>query len=138
MQGGTSRPKPIKVIGNVREGNLALQPSTVVLVVVAALHVGFFILESVLWTSPMVRRMFETTKEEAQATRVLALNQGFYNLGAAVLLVWFHTTSNTEGVLGVLLFLVVMGIVGAITANWRIILIQSLPALAALLILSMG
>jgi uncharacterized membrane protein len=65
----------------------------------------------------MVRRMFETTKEEAQATRVLALNQGFYNLGAAVLLVWFHTTSNTEGVLGVLLFLVVMGIVGAITAN---------------------
>ena len=82
-------------------------------------------------------RMFQTTKEEAEATRVLALNQGFYNLGSAGLLMWFHTTSNTAGVMGILLFLVGMGIVGAITANWRIILMQSLPAMTAFLILCM-
>ena len=80
-------------------------------------------------------RIFGTTKEDAEATRVLALNQGFYNLGAAALLLWFHTTDNTAGALAVLLFLAVMGLVGAITANWRIILLQSVPAVAAFLFL---
>jgi len=108
-----------------------LEVSTIAIVFVAALHTGFFVLESVLWTSPKVQRIFGNTEEEAQATRVLALNQGFYNLGAAALLIWFHTTNNTAGVMGVLLFLAGMGLVGAITANWRIILFQSVPAIAA-------
>jgi putative membrane protein len=112
-----------------------MQVSTIALILVAALHVSFFVLESVLWTSPKVMRIFGTTKEEAQATRVLALNQGFYNLGAAALLVWFHTIDNTTGVMGVLLFLASMGLVGAITANWRIILFQSAPAIAAFVLL---
>ena len=112
-----------------------MHASTLAIVVVAALHIGFFVLESVLWTSPKVMRIFGTTEEEAQATRVLALNQGFYNLGAAALLLWFHTTDNTAGVMGVLLFLAGMGLVGAITANWRIILFQSVPAIAAFLLL---
>ena len=112
-----------------------MQPSTIAIVIVAALHTGFFVLESVLWTSPKVRRIFGTSAEEAQTTRVLALNQGFYNLGAAALLMWFHTTNNTAGVMGVLLFLAGMGLVGTITANWRIILFQSVPAIAAFLLL---
>ena len=109
--------------------------STVAIIAVAALHAGFFVLESLLWTSPKVMRFFGTTEEDAQRTRVLALNQGFYNLGAAALLVWFHTTDNPAGVMGVLLFLAGMGCVGAITANWRIIFIQSVPAIAAFVLL---
>jgi putative membrane protein len=112
-----------------------LDVSTLAIGIVAALHAGFFVLESVLWTSPNVMRIFGNTEEEAQATRVLALNQGFYNLGAAALLLWFHTTDNTAGVMGVLLFLAGMGLVGAITANWRILLFQSVPAIAAFLLL---
>ncbi len=80
-------------------------------------------------------RIFGTTAEEAQATRLLALNQGFYNLGAAALLMGFHATGRTAGVMGVLLFLAGMGLVGAITANWLILLVQTVPALAALLLL---
>ena len=80
-------------------------------------------------------RIFENTEEEAQATRVLALNQGFYNLGAAALLLGFHTTDNTAGVMGILLFLAGMGIVGAVTANWQILLFQSVPAIAAFVLL---
>jgi len=112
-----------------------LHLSTLAIVLVAALHVGFFILESILWTSPKVMRMFGTTEDEAEATRVLALNQGLYNLGSAALLIWFHLAGNTAAVMGVLVFLICMGIVGAITANWRIFLFQSLPALAAFLLL---
>ena len=115
-----------------------MQATTVAIVVVAALHVGFFVLESVFWTSPKVMRIFGNTKEDAEATRVLALNQGFYNLGAAALLLWFDSTDNTAGALAVLLFLAVMGLVGAITANWRIILLQTLPALGALLLVGLA
>ena len=84
-----------------------------------------------------MRRIFENTEEEALATRVLALNQGFYNLGAAVLLIWLHATDNTVGVMGVLLFLASMGVIGALTANWRIILFQTVPAIATFLLLYM-
>ncbi len=111
-----------------------MQPSTVAIVIVAALHAGFFILESVMWTSPKVMRMFGTTEEEAKATRILALNQGFYNLGSAALLLWFYATDNRAGAMSVLVFLAVMGLVGGITANWRIILLQGLPAIAAFLL----
>lgn len=107
---------------------------TIAVVIVAALHGVFFILESLLWTSPKVIKLFGTTAEEAQATRVLALNQGFYNLGASALLLGLHAIDNRSGVMAVLLFLTAMGVVGAITANWRIIMVQSLPALAALLL----
>lgn len=49
----------------------------------AALHVFIFWLESFAWTG-RARAVFGTTAEEAQATRELAFNQGFYNLFLAV------------------------------------------------------
>ena len=56
-----------------------------VLTALAALfHVYVFFLESVAWTTPRGRRAFGTSAEEAQATRLLAFNQGFYNLFLAV------------------------------------------------------
>ncbi len=56
-----------------------------VLAALAALvHVYIFTLESVSWTSPRTRAVFGTTPEEAEATRELAFNQGFYNLFLAV------------------------------------------------------
>ena len=108
-----------------------MQLSTIMIFIVATLHVLFFILESVLWTSPKVMRIFGTAQTEAQTTKVLALNQGLYNLGAATLLLWYYTTDNLQAVMAVLLFLASMGCVGAITANWRIFLLQSVPALMA-------
>ncbi len=50
----------------------------------AALHVVIFVLESFAWTSPRARATFGTTAEEAEATRSLAFNQGFYNLFLAI------------------------------------------------------
>ncbi|WP_131106226.1 DUF1304 domain-containing protein [Ornithinimicrobium sufpigmenti] len=51
----------------------------------AVLHVYLFYLESVAWTSREARRIFRTTPQEAQQLRLLAFNQGFYNLFLAVL-----------------------------------------------------
>lgn len=53
----------------------------------AALHVYIFYLESIAWTAPAARSVFGTSREEAEATREMAYNQGFYNLFLAVMVV---------------------------------------------------
>jgi cation/acetate symporter len=53
----------------------------------ALLHVYIFVMESLTWTSPRTRAVFGTTAEEAQTTKMLAFNQGFYNLFLAVVTV---------------------------------------------------
>ncbi len=50
----------------------------------ALVHVYIFVVESLTWTSPRTRAVFGTTAEEAQTTKMLAFNQGFYNLFLAV------------------------------------------------------
>lgn len=50
----------------------------------ALLHVYIFYLESVAWTKAPALKTFGTTREEAEATKELAFNQGFYNLFLAV------------------------------------------------------
>jgi putative membrane protein len=58
---------------------------TAAAVAAAAVHVLIFYWESVAWTRPTVWRRFGlANQEEAETTRVLAYNQGFYNLFLAV------------------------------------------------------
>ncbi|MBV5243971.1 MULTISPECIES: DUF1304 domain-containing protein [Mycolicibacterium] len=52
----------------------------IVAVLAAVLHGYIFVMESLTWTSPRTRAVFGLTAEEAEATRMLAFNQGFYNL----------------------------------------------------------
>jgi putative membrane protein len=51
----------------------------------ALLHVYIFTMESLTWTSPRTRATFGTTAEEAETTKLLAFNQGFYNLFLAII-----------------------------------------------------
>ena len=53
----------------------------------ALLHVYIFVLESLRWTEPRTRAVFGTSAEEAETTKTLAFNQGFYNLFLAVIAV---------------------------------------------------
>ena len=51
----------------------------------AALHVVIFWMESLAWDGPAARRVFgPATAAEIETTRVLAFNQGFYNLFLAL------------------------------------------------------
>jgi putative membrane protein len=50
----------------------------------ALLHIYIFVMESLTWTSARTRAAFGTTPEEAETTKLLAFNQGFYNLFLAV------------------------------------------------------
>ncbi|WP_425865089.1 DUF1304 domain-containing protein [Arthrobacter sp. TWP1-1] len=50
----------------------------------ALLHVYIFVLESLRWTAETTRKTFGTSVAEANATKEMAFNQGFYNLFLAV------------------------------------------------------
>ena len=78
------------------------------------------------------RRIFAQTPEGAEATRVLALNQGIYNGGVAALLAWATLSHRQDTAVALLVFVVAMGIVGAVTAKPTILLFQAVPAAAAL------
>ena len=51
----------------------------------ALLHVYIWVLESFRWTDPATRRTFGTSESEAEITKPLAYNQGFYNLFLAII-----------------------------------------------------
>jgi putative membrane protein len=50
----------------------------------ALLHIYIFTMESLTWTSARTRAVFGLTAEEAETTKLLAFNQGFYNLFLAI------------------------------------------------------
>lgn len=51
----------------------------------ALVHVYIFYLESIVWTSDKARAVFGTgSREQAEAMKDLAFNQGFYNLFLAL------------------------------------------------------
>ena len=58
--------------------------ATIFAALAALVHVYIFVLESLRWTAPATRKTFGTTVAEAEATKELAFNQGFYNLFLAV------------------------------------------------------
>ena len=54
-------------------------------ILAALVHVYIFVMESLTWTSARTRATFGITEEQAQATKELAFNQGFYNLFLAII-----------------------------------------------------
>jgi len=51
---------------------------------VALIHIYIFTLESLSWSKPATRRAFQMGIEQSEACRLLAFNQGFYNLFLAL------------------------------------------------------
>jgi len=53
-------------------------------ILAGVVHVLIFCMESLWWTTPTVRARFRQAPEQADATRLFAFNQGFYNLFLAI------------------------------------------------------
>jgi putative membrane protein len=101
---------------------------------VAALHVYILVLEMFLWTRPTGRRAFGLTAEFAEASRVLAANQGLYNGFLAAGLAWGLSLGSTGEAVRVFFLgcVFVAGVFGGLTASRKIILVQAVPAALAL------
>lgn len=102
---------------------------------IALEHLGFMVLESFLWRTPFGRKTFGMSPEQAEATAVLAANQGAYNAFLAAGLLWSllpQAPAPFELKLFFLGCIFMAGVVGGVTANGAIMWIQGVPALIAL------
>ena len=88
--------------------------ASVLIALVALLHVYFMYLEMVAWDTPAGRKAFGLTPEFSAASKALAMNQGLYN--------------------GFL----VAGLFGAATVGIKILYVQAVPGALALIALLIG
>jgi putative membrane protein len=110
--------------------------TNIVIGVVAALHVYFLVLEMFLWDKPTGLRVFGHSLEAAWASKVLAMNQGLYNGFLAAGLIWGLSLGDAGRpvTLFFLACVIVAGVFGGLTANRKILLVQALPAVIAMLL----
>jgi putative membrane protein len=106
--------------------------ATVLILLVALLHVYFLVLEMFLWTKPLGLKTFRNTPEKAEITRVLAANQGLYNGFLAAGLIWGACCGQRDVALFFLGCVVVAALFGAATVSKRIFFVQGVPAIAAI------
>ena len=108
---------------------------------VALEHVYFLYSEMFLWTRPKGLKTFGNTPEKAEASKVLAANQGLYNGFLAAGLIWGLIYPNAAAGVHIQMFflacVIVAGIYGGLTVSMRIMYLQAGPALLATLILLM-
>ncbi|MGV3491078.1 MAG: DUF1304 domain-containing protein [Devosia sp.] len=103
--------------------------------VVALIHLYIVALEMVLWDKPQGLKAFGLTLEFAAQTKVLAANQGLYNGFLAAGLVWGIWLGEAGDPIKTffLLCVAIAGVYGALTASRKILFVQTIPALVALL-----
>ena len=110
--------------------------AAVMVIIVAALHGYFLVLEMFLWRTPLGLRTFRMTKEAADSSAVLAANQGLYNGFLAAGLIWglvaYGVAAGRPILTFFLLCVIVAGIYGAATVSRRIFFVQAVPAIVAL------
>ena len=74
--------------------------TTVLIVLVAAIHVYIVVLEMVLWRTPRVMKAFGTDQAFADRSAPLAMNQGLYNGFPVAGLVWGLLAADPVGLPG--------------------------------------
>lgn len=109
---------------------------------VALIHFYIVWLEMAAWDTPQGRKAFGTTPEFSAASKVLAANQGLYNgfLAAGLTLgLWLGNSGDGRTLtLYLLACVVVAGLYGAMTVGRKILLIQTVPAILALIAVLAG
>ncbi len=110
--------------------------ANILISIVALLHIYILILEMFLWTKPIGMKAFRMNKERAESTAVLAANQGLYNGFLAAGLIWSLLSPETFSFQLSLFFLgcvVIAALYGAYSVGKKILLIQGVPAILALI-----
>ncbi|HWM38503.1 MAG TPA: DUF1304 domain-containing protein [Streptomyces sp.] len=109
--------------------------ASLLVALVAAIHLYILVLEMFLWRTPRGRRTFGTTQEFADEAATLAANQGLYNGFLAAGLGWGLLAPDPTGPQVQVFFLccvVAAGLYGSLTVTRRILYVQALPAAGAL------
>ncbi|MEP2782910.1 MAG: DUF1304 domain-containing protein [Pseudoruegeria sp.] len=116
--------------------------ATLLILTIAVLHFYIAWFEIFAWQSrgPNVFSSFPV--ELFEPTTAMAANQGVYNAFLAIGLVWSRVIKDAEWATKIatcfLLFVLIAGVFGAATVSVRILIVQAVPALAALVCLLMS
>ncbi len=106
---------------------------------VALIHIYIVLLEMLWWNTPRGQKAFGLTPEFAAQTKVLAGNQGLYNAFLAAGLIWGLVHPEPAFAWQIKMFFLacvaVAGIYGAATSSRKILFVQTLPAVLAILAL---
>ena len=115
---------------------------SVLILLPALIHVYIFVLESLLWGRARTNKVFAISEEDARAAKLMAFNQGVYNLllAAAIVAGLLLSLSAGTAIVGRVLAayglgsILVAGVVLMASAPklWRSALIQIVPATAGL------
>jgi putative membrane protein len=111
--------------------------ANVLVALVAMLHVYFLILEMFLWTKPLGLKTFGNSPERADIMAVMAANQGLYNGFLAAGLFWGLFQQQPAVAFQIKVFflfcVIIAGAYGAYSVSRRILFVQALPAVLALI-----
>lgn len=106
---------------------------------IAIIHIYILWLEMFAWTTKAPKVFKNIPKELFPQTKVLAANQGLYNGFLAAGLIWSLYITDHQWKFYVAIFfltcVIIAGIYGAATASKKILYVQSIPALVALILL---
>lgn len=111
--------------------------ANILIALVAAIHVYILVLEMFLWDTKTGRKAFNLSADFARDSRVLAANQGLYNGFLAAGLLWglWLGDGGFQVKLFFLVCVLIAGVFGAATASKKILYVQALPALIAIVAL---
>lgn len=113
--------------------------ANILIALVAVIHIYILVLEMFLWDTKTGRKAFNLSADFARDSRVLAANQGLYNGFLAAGLLWglWLGEAGFEFKFFFLVCVLIAGVFGAVTASKKILYVQALPALIALIALLM-
>jgi len=104
--------------------------------IIALLHLYIMYFEMFAWETKGRKVFRNFPKEMFSQTKVMAANQGLYNGFLAAGLIWTFFISNLEWSKNVSLFFLscvaIAGIYGALTADKKIVFVQTVPAIIAI------
>jgi len=102
--------------------------------VIALIHIYILVLEMFLWDKPQGIKAFGTTPAFAAESKTLAANQGLYNGFLAAGLIWGIWLGEAGDPIKIffLLCVAVAGVFGAVTVGRKILFVQTIPAVVAL------
>lgn len=110
---------------------------TILIIIIALEHFYFMLLEMFLWTTPKGIKTFGLkSKEFAEETRVLAANQGLYNVFLAAGLLYSLSINNQNFIVFFAICVTIAGVYGAYsTKKLKLFYLQSVPALILLILI---
>ncbi|PKO66123.1 MAG: DUF1304 domain-containing protein [Betaproteobacteria bacterium HGW-Betaproteobacteria-16] len=102
---------------------------------VCAIHAYILAIEMFFWNKPLGMKTFNLAPEFANATVVMAANQGLYNGFLAAGILWAVMFKHRQSLAFVLACVAVAGMYGAYTSTAKALFVQTVPAVLALVAL---